>query len=107
MSELKPFKTIEEQVEILKDRGLVIEDDIAAQKVFHEINYYRLSGYTLTLRRDDRFYEGVKLGEVLQIYKFDCKLRTLIMHSHRLLAWQTAWAAWIYGRQVIYKSTLL
>ncbi len=32
--EIKPFKTIEEQISILKDRGLIIENEEYAKKVF-------------------------------------------------------------------------
>lgn len=54
--EVKPFKTIEEQISILEDRGLIIDDEDAVKKFLANLNYYRLSAYTLTLRKDDHFY---------------------------------------------------
>ncbi|WP_408605246.1 Abi family protein [Anaerovorax odorimutans] len=43
-------------------------------------NYYRLSGYTLTLRKDDKlFYENITLDDVMQIYYFDSELRSLLL----------------------------
>ena len=57
--EIKPFKTIEEQISILKDRGLIIENEEYAKKSLANLNYYRLSAYTLTLRKDDKFYDNV------------------------------------------------
>ncbi|NFO12110.1 Abi family protein [Clostridium botulinum] len=41
------------------------------------VNYYRLSGYTLTLRRDNIFYNNVKLEQVVEIYNFDTELRVI------------------------------
>mgnify|MGYP003468992462 CR=1 FL=1 len=58
---VKSFKTIEEQIDILKDRGVIIEDEEVAKKSLANLNYYRLSAYTLTLRKDDHFYDNVPL----------------------------------------------
>lgn len=80
MSTVKPFQTIEEQIEILKSRGLIIDDYPYAVKTLREINYYRLSGYTLTLRKGDQFYPYVRLEDIVQIYYFDSELRTLLLH---------------------------
>ena len=58
--DVKPFKTIEEQISILEDRGLIIEDKEYAKKSLVNLNYYRLSAYTLTLRNNDWFYDNVR-----------------------------------------------
>ncbi|MGL4847795.1 MAG: Abi family protein [Clostridium sp.] len=76
--ESKPFKSIEEQIIILKSRGLIIEDDEYAKKILIHINYYRLSGYTLTLRRNNVFNKNIKIEQIMEIYKFDYELRNLI-----------------------------
>lgn len=47
----KEFKTIDEQLEILRSRGLSIKDDGKAKDFLLHNNYYRISGYSLTLRR--------------------------------------------------------
>ena len=49
----KPFLSYETQLDLLKDRGLEIEDYDKALSVLKSINYYRFSGYSLTLRKDD------------------------------------------------------
>ena len=79
MSE-KKFETLERQVEILKSRGLIIEDEDAAKDFLLKNNYYRVSGYTLSLRRNDQFFSDITLDRVKDIYYFDRALR------HRLLA---------------------
>lgn len=46
--DVKPFKKLEEQIAILEDRGLIIDDENVAKKSLANLNYYRLSAYTLT-----------------------------------------------------------
>lgn len=80
MSEIKPFKTFEEQIEILKYRGLIIHDRERVIKTLQHVNYYRISGYTLTLRKNDVFYKGITFDNVMELYNFDCELRTLLSY---------------------------
>ncbi|RYV62149.1 Abi family protein, partial [Legionella pneumophila] len=47
----KPFRTIQQQIDLLTDRGLII-DDSAAHYLQH-LNYYRLSGYWLPFYKED------------------------------------------------------
>lgn len=49
----KDFRTIDEQVELLRSRGLTIEDEAEAKEFLLRNNYYRVSGYSLTLRKND------------------------------------------------------
>lgn len=78
--EVKPFKTIDEQIAILENRGLIIDDEEVAKKFLSNLNYYRLSAYALTLRKDDHFYDDVHFSDVMQIYKFDMELRAALMY---------------------------
>lgn len=80
MAEIKPFKTVDEQIDILKSRGLIIDDYDIAYKTLSSLNYYRLSAYTLTLRKNDVFYENVHFSDAIQIYNFDMELRALLMY---------------------------
>ena len=41
----KIFKTIDEQIDILQARGLVVEDEDQAREVLFRENYFFLSGY--------------------------------------------------------------
>ncbi|MBP1904218.1 abortive infection bacteriophage resistance protein [Paenibacillus turicensis] len=76
---LKPPATFEEQIVILKKRGLIIDDEDAALKTLQRINYYRLSAYGLSLKSNDRFHSGVTFTQIHAIYEFDHRLRYLIM----------------------------
>lgn len=76
--EQKPFLTIEEQLDLLESRGLIIDNVDNASACLARLNYYRLSGYTLTLRKGNRFYDNVKFSDVMQIYNFDRELKMLL-----------------------------
>ncbi|MDW5298851.1 MAG: Abi family protein [Sedimentibacter sp.] len=76
----KPFKTIEEQITLLEQRGLIIDDKAETERALSHYNYYRLSGYTLTLRKEDKFFKDVKMSDVMQIYNFDAELRALLLY---------------------------
>lgn len=75
---VKPFKTYDEQISLLKSRGLIISDDDKAREILKRMNYYRLSAYSLTLRKDDVFYPGVSIEDIVALYDFDAKLRSII-----------------------------
>lgn len=74
----KDFKTITEQLEILKSRGLKVDDETAAQEFLKYNNYYRISGYSLTLRNHDTFYSSACFQNIIDIYNFDHELRTML-----------------------------
>ena len=42
-AQTKPFKSYEEQIALLRARGLLIQDTAYAQEVLKRLNYYRLS----------------------------------------------------------------
>lgn len=75
----KEFKTIEEQIQILKNRNLLIDDEEAI-KIFTNNNYYYvINGYKDlfidTNSKEEKFKENVALAEIYALYKFDIDLR--------------------------------
>ena len=74
----KPYKTVKEQIEILRNRGLKIDNRATAEEVLKQINYYRLSAYSLTLRKNDVFYNGVAFEDVCELYYFDYDFRKIV-----------------------------
>ena len=75
----KDFKTIEEQLEILRSRGLTINDEVKAKDFLLHNNYYRISGYSLTLRKNDIFSKSATFQNIVDIYNFDYELRHIIL----------------------------
>lgn len=76
----KDFKTIDEQIEILRSRGLTIEDEAEAKDFLLRNNYYRVSGYSLTLRKNDVFAKSATFQNIEDIYNFDHEFRHIILH---------------------------
>lgn len=64
----KDFKTIEEQLEILRSRGLTISDESQAKDFLLRNNYYRISGYSLTLRKNNVFSQSAAFQNIVDIY---------------------------------------
>ena len=77
----KSFKTISEQIELLKERGLDIPDENTAYAFLLNNNYYRVSGYSLTLRNHDVFNKTATFQNIIDIYSFDEKLRALLLYA--------------------------
>lgn len=75
----KDFKTVDEQLEILRSRGLTITDDARAKNFLLHNNYYRISGYSLTLRKNDTFTKSATFQNIVDIYNFDHELRHIIL----------------------------
>ena len=74
--------TFEAQLQKLKDRGCIVENENIAIEVLKNINYYRLTAYFLSFKKDDKTYlEGTTFENVYNIYEFDRKLRNLIFSA--------------------------
>lgn len=76
---MKPATTIEEQIKILKSRGLVFGDEESAKNFLSRVNYYRFSGYAkLFYAEKDVFVPGTKFKDIRNAYYFDCELRNIL-----------------------------
>lgn len=79
----KPFRTLEQQVDLLASRGLDIGERSEALGFLHRSNYYRLSGYLRPFQiapadGDNSYRDGASLLQVRRIYNFDQRLRALV-----------------------------
>lgn len=81
----KEFKTIEQQIAILQSRGLEIPDKELASNFLHRNNYYRVSGYSLTLRSHDIFATNATFQNIVDIYEFDYNLRYILLKYIELI----------------------
>jgi abortive infection bacteriophage resistance protein len=92
----KPFKSIPEQIALLRERGLLISDSDKAALCLQRLGYYRLSGYLYPFRKRkiekdaqgkkavtvfDQFQDGTDLGKVMELYVFDKSLRSLVLDA--------------------------
>lgn len=96
----KPPLAIPEQVQLLKDRGMSIEDDERAARYLHSIGYYRLSAYLLPFinrsqnAQNHQLESGTRFEDVLQLYILDRKLRLIVLEAIERIevAVRTCWA---------------
>ena len=80
----KTFKTLDEQIEILLQKGLVIDDIEEAKNILLRENYFFLSGYRhlfLKSRGDRNFKEGTNFKEIYSLFSFDRQLRNIIFKN--------------------------
>jgi abortive infection bacteriophage resistance protein len=84
----KKALTIEEQISLLKSRGLAFSDEKQATHFLSYISYYRFSGYTISFEeknqtsdRSHKFKPAVDFNDVLKLYDFDRHLRILVMDA--------------------------
>lgn len=75
----KGFKTLDEQIAILERRGLRIPDKPAAKEFLLRNNYYRVSGYSLTLRDHDVFFDSATFQNIIDIYECDHEMRHILL----------------------------
>ena len=80
----KEFKTIGEQINILKDRGLIIEDEIETEEALLRENYFFIMGYRhlfFKSARDNKFIPGTTFGEIHALFQFDRSFRNIIFKN--------------------------
>ncbi|MDR0316161.1 MAG: Abi family protein [Treponema sp.] len=80
----KPPLTVQDQIDLLKSRGLQITDESRATRYLQNISYYRLSGYMypfLADTRQHRYKAGTTFENILSLYRFDRELRLLIFSA--------------------------
>lgn len=81
---IKTALTYQEQLELLKGRGLVVEDDVKALHLLEAVSYYRLSGYWYPLLADKpnhTFKSDASFETAFNLYKFDRELRLLVLRE--------------------------
>ena len=83
MGELKKHKppmTIDEQVENLKNIGLIVDDEEYAKKILNDISYFRLiKAYSLNLKSKNGCYnKQTAFKEIVDLYLFNSNFRQLI-----------------------------
>ena len=76
----KKFKNLDEQIDILKHKGMIISDESYAKQILLRENYFFLNGYRhLFMEPGDRqFISGTTFEEMYSLFLFDRSFRTII-----------------------------
>lgn len=77
----KPPTTIQQQIDLLKNRGLTITNETLAAAYLSNISYYRLGEYWYVMQSDKEqhiFKPNSNFNDVVSLYNFDAELRILL-----------------------------
>lgn len=83
---MKKAKSIEQQIELLNSRGVLISDKEKAKEILLDIGYYRLGFYFFPFektypqsdRRTHEVVEGTRFEDAVSLYYFDFDLRNIL-----------------------------
>lgn len=83
----KSATTIDQQLDLLKSRGLAISDIEKAKEILLDVGYYRLGFYLFPFEksypdlrdRTHEYIEGASFEDAVNLYYFDFDLRLLLM----------------------------
>ena len=77
----KQFKNLDEQIEIFKQKGMIVNDERYAKQVLLRENYFFLNGYRhlfLKSEKDRTFIEGTTFEELYSLFLFDRSFRNVL-----------------------------
>ncbi len=80
----KEFKTIDQQIEILKNKGLIIGDENKAYDILLKENYFFINGYRrlfMNSPSDKTFVSGATFDELYALFQFDRYSRNIFFKN--------------------------
>ena len=80
----KIFKTLDEQIAILQNKGLVVDDLDSAKEILLRENYFFISGYRhlfLASPESRKFIPGTNFRELIALFNFDRQIRNIIFKN--------------------------
>lgn len=80
----KEFKTLEQQIEVLREKGLVINDIDKAEELLLRENYFFINGYRhifFKSNKDKTFIVGTTFEELYAVFQFDRNFRNIIFKN--------------------------
>lgn len=81
----KEFKSLSEQLDILKSRNLTIMDDVSTMERLSSHGYYEIiNGYKTTFLIDpenEMFKSGTTFDDIFALYFFDSKIRIAVLEA--------------------------
>lgn len=81
---VKEFKTIDQQIDILKKKGLIVDDESKAYDILLKENYFFLNGYRhlfMNSPADRTFISGSTFSELYSLFLFDRYSRNIFFKN--------------------------
>ena len=81
--QLKKPATFEEQIEILRQKGIEIDDEDGAKNALITTNYYLLKGYLLKYKdkTSGKYVNPPTFSHICDLYHFDCELKNHYLYA--------------------------
>lgn len=79
----RPATTINDQIEILQRRGLIVSNTCRAEEILSSIGYFRFKGYCLAFYgpQYEKFLPGTTIEKINRVYLFDVAVRMLLLSA--------------------------
>lgn len=84
----KIFKTLDEQIEILKNKNLIIDDEEYTKDILLRENYFFINGYRFPFMKsvnDRTFVDKANFRELYALFNFDRQLRNILFKNILIL----------------------
>ena len=84
----KIFKTLDEQITILRNKNLIIDDEEYVKGILLRENYFFINGYRYLFMKslnDRRFIDGTNFREIYALFYFDRQLRNILFKNILIL----------------------
>ncbi len=83
--DIKPARTIDEQLQILKAKGLLVSDEQRAKDILFSINYYVFSGYLFDFKNSEGKCINVDFDKVYNIYQCDKRIKSILLYAIEII----------------------
>lgn len=80
----KIFKNLDEQIDILRKKGLIIDDEVKAKDTLLRENYFFISGYRhffIDQQKNKNFISGTTFSELYGVFNFDRHIRNIMFKN--------------------------
>ena len=80
----KEFKSLDEQISIMKNKGLIIDDIDKTKDILLRENYFFINGYRMLFmksKNEKKFIEGVSFDDIYAVFQFDRNLRNILFKN--------------------------
>ena len=78
----KEFRTLDEQIDILRNKGLIINDEESTKAILLRENYFFINGYrNILYTKDRKFIKGTTFEELYSVFLFDRTFRNILFKN--------------------------
>ena len=77
----KTYLTINELIDYIKSKGIVVSNEEETKEILKQNNYYVIMGYKDLFIKDNKYKDNVSFDNIYSLYKFDRELKMLFLNT--------------------------